>query len=161
MSSWLVAVLVASCLCDIFFVALTRLMLRKVVSKSSFANMIALILLNCLMASLLVIAPFLAARYISTEPSFSGDWPFLFLGLLSRLNLFDGLVSLVFVLLALVSILHMLFWPALNRSLFALACLGVASRHKLMGALGVFLLAASTGKSLELLRVVIAIFGGK
>jgi hypothetical protein len=152
--------LVASFLCDIFFVALTRLMLRKVVSKSSFMVMFGMILLNCFMALLLVVMPyFLGLLYLVWHPH--RFMPFRFLSLLAAFNLFDGLVSMIFVLLAFITILHILFWPVINRSLYAVAGLGIARRRKLMGVLGVSLLAVSTGKSLELLKNMLEIFGGK
>jgi hypothetical protein len=158
--SLLFALLFVSFLCDIFFVALTRVMLRKVTSKSSFMVMSGLILLNCLMALLLVVIPYLIGYRHATRTASSYSLYSVF-SFLALFNLFDALVSLVFVSLALVTILHLLFWPAINRSLYALAGLGIARRRKLMGILGVSLLALSTGMSLELLKSVLELFGGR
>lgn len=155
-------VLTASFLCDIFFVALTRLLLRDIASRTSLIMMLGLILLNCLLASLLVAAPYaLAKPLLANRFSISENWLGILLNMLLQFNLFEALVSLLFVFLTVITVLHLIFWPTLNRSLYALTGLGIAKRRKLMGTLGVALLAAATGQSLALMRTLLDIFAGK
>jgi hypothetical protein len=94
-----------------------------------FSSIAAVILGGCAVAFLLVWAP---ARY----GELAG-------GLLAAFNLFDVLVSLLFVLLALVALAHRLMWPLLNRPIYAFTNAGAVRRRKIFGTLGLMLLGSS------------------
>jgi hypothetical protein len=145
-----VLLLAGSLTCDIVFVWMTRRMLKWVTHKSSFTPMLGIILLNLCAAALLVEGPWIAFGRLSSD--------YAELQLLSFTNAFDALVSFVFVLFAILMLLHVIFWPLLNRLVYALAEAGIAKRRRLNAAIGLALLAASTGRSLELLKKIADIF---
>jgi hypothetical protein len=63
-----------------------------------------------------------------------------FSGVLGYLNIIDGIVSFVFVGVALLMLVHRLLWPLLCRPLYSVQALGIARRKKLFVVLGVPLL---------------------
>jgi hypothetical protein len=78
-------------------------------------------------------------------------------GLLAAFNLFDVLVALLFVLLALVALSHRLLWPFVNRPIYAFANAGVVRRRKIFGTLGLTLLGVSGMPGPDWLREMVGV----
>lgn len=74
---------------------------------------------------------------------------------------FDGLLASVFVVLAILMVVHRIIWPILARPVYALADLGVIQQRKLLGCVGLALLGFGIGKLPEFVKQVISIFVGK
>ena len=79
-----------------------------------------------------------------------------FTGIFSNLGF--ALSAIIFVVLASTMLLHRLFWPMLQRPLYALQALGIASRHKLFVALGLAFFTIAIGKYEWLGKVLKQIF---
>ncbi len=133
--------LAISFVCHAGFLLLLRWLLRRCAEMGRFSSIVAIILSSSAVAFLLVGAP---ARY----GGLAG-------GLLAAFNLFDVLVSLLFVLLALVVLAHRLMWPVLNRPIYAFANAGAVRRRSIFGTLGLMLLGASGTPGSEWLKKIV------
>jgi hypothetical protein len=67
----------------------------------------------------------------------------LYFGLVSATNIFDALLALLFVFLALILLVHRLVWPLLARTLFRMQDIGTKGRRGVLVAVGLALLAAA------------------
>lgn len=129
---------VASFACDLLFIAATRRLLRWSAGLRRFSEIAAVILLNSLIGVLFILGPYLIGNSMSGNSIFTlvlGDM----FGMLSALNVVDGLVASVFIFLAVSMLAHRLFWPLINRPLYALRERGV--RRAVFATVGVALLA--------------------
>jgi hypothetical protein len=84
-----------------------------------------------------------------------------FVVLLSASNMVDAVFASIFFLLILAMLIHRLFWPLLQRGIYALADLGVLGHRKLLGTAGLALLGFGFGKPLELLSKLVDVFTKK
>jgi hypothetical protein len=77
-------------------------------------------------------------------------------------NMFDAALSLLFVLLAVVLLVHRAVWPLLTRTLFRIADIGTKGRRAILTTVGIALLGTSVfgGKFPELVAKLIEKFGG-
>jgi hypothetical protein len=138
------ALALASFLCDVAFVAMTRWSLRFVSRSHDITRMVAVIVTNAMLAVGLILAPFLLARP-GWRPT---QWDQRTLGVdfqklmqfLSLCNSFDAVAASALILLVMVALVHRLLWPLVDRAFYALADLGIARRGKIFGALGLSLL---------------------
>lgn len=133
---------------DIVFIALTRQLLRWSAGLRSFYKIAAVVLLNCLLAFASVVVPFLLAVWLQRS-----SWRLnlaviavsFVSGLVARFNSLTALTALLFVVLALVMLIHRLFWPALERPIYTLQRVGIARRSKLLGTIGIILMGLALG----------------
>jgi uncharacterized membrane protein len=114
---------------DLAFIYITRLCLRWSL-KASLFGILSTVFLNVVLAVILV-GPLVLAR---------GGLESSLLVYLSGSNIFDVLVSSVFLALAFGMLVHRIVWPLVDKPLYALQGLGIARRGKLLGVLGVVLL---------------------
>jgi hypothetical protein len=160
--------------CDISFVALTRRLLRFAGEMTSFFR-ILLVVVGTICLGIGLMAP-----YLASQVSFPGDFlnpdaasqsnipsylsrqiigflvnPFLYS--ISVTNVFDAMLALVFVLLAVILLVHRAAWPLLTRTLFHVQDIGTKGRRAVLIALGIALL---SGKLDDLLQKLIEKFGG-
>jgi hypothetical protein len=157
--------LLMSFACDICFIAGTRWAVDFVSKTESFWKMFVLIASNIVLAVALVIFPFwwggrsspIVAEVIGPRGSNYVD-PHVYVLMLSILNLVDGLVAAIFILLALLMIIHRMAWPALARPVFALADMGIVQHRKLTACLGLALLGVSAGKLPEVVKQLLDLF---
>ena len=135
--------LVASFGCDVMFIALTRWALRKASAMERFYQIVVIILVNCLLSLLLLVGPLLIMfpQPATLDPFGQTPVPayYLVAGLVAALNEIDVLVALIFIFLALLMLLHRLFWPIINRPLYSLQAIGIARRRKVFYTVGVAL----------------------
>lgn len=136
----------ASFVCDIGFIVITRQTLRWCSQMERFVSVLFVILINCLFAMFLVVAP--AALYyrdsgikINPPPEWFARSDWILAGVsFAGMNAVDALTASVFVILALVGAAHRVLWPVLGRALYALQGVGIARRRSLMATLGIALL---------------------
>jgi hypothetical protein len=133
--------------CDLIFIALTRQFLRWAGRMSSSLKVATVVLVNLLLALVLV------SPLIFDKPHAAG-----LLQVVAASNAFD--VAL-FVLLALMFLIHRALWPLMTRTLFRIQDIGTKGRRAILTTIGFALLAAGvTGKVPELLQKLIERLGG-
>jgi hypothetical protein len=104
--------------CDFLFIVLTRLMLAHAAQSNSFLKIATLGIGNAFLAAVLVVVPIYSWAWLYDHHLFA---PIVLpLALLGFSNSLDGLVSLSWFLIAIVMLLHRLFWPLIERPLYAL-----------------------------------------
>jgi hypothetical protein len=123
-----------SFLFDVTFIAATRWALRWSGAMDRFVPIVGVVLVNAALGVLLVGSPFLLLKW---SPNSAETWGAAF-SIAAYSNSIDIIVASVFFVLALTLIAHRLFWPALNRPLYALQDRGV--RKKLFSLAAVTLL---------------------
>jgi hypothetical protein len=159
-------------MCDFLFIALTRGMLARAAQSNSFTTIVALAIGNACLAALLFLVPFVGALMYHNPVSTNGYPPvmpetkvvaaarFLVFSIAAS-KFFDALVSLSWLLIAALMLLHRLFWPLIERPVYALSRHRVFSEQKkLVFFSGVALLGLaipSVGRALE--NVVKAVHG--
>jgi hypothetical protein len=142
--------------CDVAFIALTRRLLRWAGLMTSFIRVMATVALNLLLA-LLFVGPLFFISILSDETSSLGSMAYL----VALSNIFDALLALLFVSLAIILLIHRAVWPLLTRTLLRMADIGTKGRRAILTAIGFALLAAGvTGKVPELIQKVIEKLGG-
>jgi hypothetical protein len=131
------------------FVGIMRATLRTITRSHSPIKIVALSLLN--------IAPLVTFyglfELMFSMPVYPGDLGtvvvlsvvvLLFCGVL--FNFAFVLSAVLFAVLAILMLLHRLFWPAIGRPLYKLQALGVAKRPRFFAAIGLTLIGAAFGK---------------
>jgi hypothetical protein len=154
---------------DMGFIVVTRVMLRSAGQMASSTRVVTVIVANCLLAlllesPLLIIVDLYMEGKLPSEHSATGNFAFfLNLATFSSLgNAFDVCLALLFVLLALMLLLHRFVWPLLTRSVFKMQDIGTKGRRAILATLGTALLGSSMfgGKFPELLQQLIQRLGG-
>jgi hypothetical protein len=143
-------VILASFGSDILFIALTRRTLRWVAQMDQFPQIVAVILLNCLLAAGLLAVPIAWSLHRVVDSIFSGAqatqfvvpffWDVFFV---SASNAIDAIAASIFLLLAALMLIHRLFWPLLNRTLFRIKDVGIKGRRVFLVSVGLALLIAA------------------
>lgn len=151
--------------CDVFFVIVTRRMLRWAGQMRSSLIVLATIFLNLLLA-LTLIFPMIAIGYVLDAGGRNPDitWRLALSSILLFVafsNIFDALLALLFVQLAILLLIHRAVWPLLTRTLFRMQDIGTKGRRAILTTVGLALLAAGvTGKVPDLLQKLIEKLGG-
>jgi hypothetical protein len=155
----MIALMSIGALCDVLFINLTRRMIRWAGNMASVPKLLGVIALNLLLAAFLLGPGLLIARTAFTAKK---ELYLECIVIVSLLNIFDAVISLLFVLLPLTLLIHRLFWPLMSRPLFEIQYIGTRGRRAILLAIGVALLSASVfgGKFPELLKDLIKTFGG-
>jgi hypothetical protein len=145
--------------CDILFVIITRLLIRWAGQMDRTYKLVCVILLNLGLAIAL-----LGPGILLAKRSFTAAFKETVLAdvvAVSRSNLFDVVLALLFVGLALLLLIHRAVWPLLSRTLFRMTDIGTKGRRAILTTVGFALLAAGvTGKVPELLQKLIEKLGG-
>jgi hypothetical protein len=147
--------------CDFLFIALTRYMLTCASQSNSSVKITVLALSNLSLAVVLLVLPFLIGlglyRLFHIIPDYLGT---IFLTA-SFSNFLDTLVSLAWLFVALVMLLHRMIWPLIERPIYALYRHRVLTDQKKLVFFGgvalVGLAIPSVGKALE--NIVKAVHG--
>jgi hypothetical protein len=141
----LIPFMLGSFAADAALIALTRWILRWASTMDRYWKLLSVIVLNVALASSFVIIPLHFAKRQRNELTLT-------LSLLTAANIVDTLAALAFVFLALLLIVHRLFWPAISRPLYFLQGIGIARRGKLFVIIGFALLGYALYRVPELLR---------
>lgn len=156
--------------CDVAFIALTRRMIQWAGEMTSTLKVMTLVVLTMLMGVALV-APLFIVRLDEIGPIGLNETdrplmpriagPDLLLDI-SRTNLVGTALSLGFILLSALFVIHRLFWPLLTRTLFRMQDIGTKGRRAILTAIGVAIMGSSVfgEKVPELLKDLIKTFGG-
>jgi hypothetical protein len=136
--------------CDIAFISLTRGLLRWSGQMTSSPKVLGIVAVNLLLALTLLflgVAPGLILR--ARDPHYdiscsAGNAAHVLLNcalpMVSWANLFDILLALLFVALAVVLLVHRAFWPLLCRTLFRVQSVGTKGRRGILFAVGLGLI---------------------
>lgn len=153
-----VLVVIPGFICDTFFIAVTRALLRWAGSMKSTLQIAVLIIADISLALLLVSPYFL--QYGDSKHVDMG-YAFLAIGI-AYSNVLDVALAAIFFLLCFLLLLHIACWPLLTRTLFRMQDIGTKGRRAILTAVGITLLGTSVfgGKFPELLAKVIEKFGG-
>src|SRR5262249_4013632 len=109
--------------CDVGFIAATRRLLRWAGEMTSSLKVIGAVAIFFFFAPLLHIAgP--AFLFLSARPATGDNILAQVPGAISLGNIFDVLVALLFVLLALLLLIHRALWPLLTRTVFKMQDIG-------------------------------------
>ena len=150
---------------DVVFIACTRRIFRWAGQMQSSLKVLVAVGSSFLLAVILVSPPMLAEAVFAMgghADKTEEDFALMFSSAAALANFFDAILAFLFVFLALMLLIHRLFWPFLNRSLFRLTDIGTKGRRAILTAVGVSLLSASIfhDKIPDLLKEVIKAFGG-
>ncbi|HUA91552.1 MAG TPA: hypothetical protein VL991_03240 [Terracidiphilus sp.] len=146
MTAALFVAILVSYACDITFISITRSLVRWAGEMTSSLKVLGLVAVNLLLALTLLfsgVAPGFILR--TRDPNYdvscsAGNAVHVLLNcalpFVSWGNLFDTLLALLFVALAVVLLVHRAFWPLLCRTLFRLHEVGTEGRRAILVALG-------------------------
>ncbi len=165
--SMLIAVMV-HVMTETLFIAITRRLLRWGAGLVSFLRIASLVVLNLVLAFLLIKAPLLLKDWaFEWRVAHGGEYSlvdhsiFLILSVFAASNLLTALFSIVFIVLGGIMLLHKLFWPVLDRPVYALQKLGFIRRKRLAFTLGIAFIGFAVGNKIpSLLKDVLGSFSG-
>jgi hypothetical protein len=147
--------------CDVAFIAVTRWLLRWAADMNSFIRIAGTVFLNVILATVLISPYWIAMLMVHKVSSITSDAVVSTLAFIGMSNFFDVAIALLFVLLALLLLVHRLAWPLLTRTLFRMSDIGTKGRRAILTTVGLALLAAGiSGKVPELLQKIIEKLGG-
>ncbi|MFY9619268.1 MAG: hypothetical protein WAQ99_05610 [Pyrinomonadaceae bacterium] len=132
--------------CNIFFMVVLRKGLRWSASLTSAPRIILVILGICLAIFIFFVGPLLYERQSSLDDIYDDEYLFIIWVAVTS-NLFIALTAIMFLMLAFGLLVHRIFWPTLNRSIYALQNLPVAKRNSLLWTVGTTLIACAFGWS--------------
>jgi hypothetical protein len=150
--------LVFSYLCDLIFIIVTRVLIRRTSEMSSVSKMM-LPLLATLGLALILVSPMLIAKPLGNRFSENATGTVYLVG---ASNLFDVALALLFGFMVCILLVHSAVWPLLTRTLFRMQDIGTKGRRGILTAVGLALLGTSVfgGKFPELVKDLIKLFGG-
>ncbi|MFZ0748272.1 MAG: hypothetical protein WAM70_02850, partial [Pyrinomonadaceae bacterium] len=100
----------------------------------------------CLAIFIFFVGPLLYERQSSLDDIYDDEYLFIIWVAVTS-NLFIALTAIMFLMLAFGLLVHRIFWPTLNRSIYALQNLPVAKRNSLLWTVGTTLIACAFGWS--------------
>jgi len=150
--------------CDFAFIALTRQTLSWCEHMERFSAAVFVILLNCAVAVIFLFGPallFYVPWYDTSGPGAYERAMWLNqVAVFAAVNTVDALAASLFVFLALLAIMHRVFWPILSRAVYAVQGAGIARRRSLMASLGVvFLTHAGVSLPETIKKIVVTLAG--
>lgn len=162
---------------DVLFIAATRQCLRWASEMKQSYRIAVLVLFNFIFAAGFVLVPYIWAFGTTMSEAigdilagFGGDSPqpptqfVLPVDIVlsaSASNTIDLLAASIFILLAVLLLVHRVFWPLLNRSIFRFQEVGTKGRRAILVTVGLLLLSASTGdKVVDYAKKISEIFKG-
>jgi hypothetical protein len=152
------AMFVGGFISDIAFIAVMRRLLRFAGQETRTLSVVAVMALAMLLAGCLMSPLFLLLRAATIGQADPGR--VLSLGaVVSLADTFDAILALLFVILALLLLVHRAVWPLLTRTLFRMQDIGTKGRRSILTAVGLALLGTSVfGGIPELLKDLIKSF---
>jgi hypothetical protein len=143
---FVIVFLIGGFLCDVVFITVTRRLLGWAGGMNSGIKVFALVFLNIVMSLLLLGPAFVTYYYMFTDArsKFFDKVPGWILSsalCISLSNIFDVLLALLFVLLALMLLIQFAIWPLLTRTLFRITDMKV--RRGILVAIALGLIAGS------------------
>ncbi len=159
-------------ICDFAFIALTRRLLGWVGTATSSSRVIAVVLATVALATILV-SPLILYDFDLDFATFSlslgslgdldaEDLLAMFAVVAALTNVFDAALSVLFIVLCLMLLVHRCTWPILTRSVFRMQEIGTKGRRGILTAVGLALLGSSAfgGKLHELFAKLVEKLGG-
>ncbi len=144
--------------CDVLFIVLTRRLVRWVEEMKSSFKVLALVVFN-LVVGFLMVSPIFLLSFGHWNRSAIFNQMIGTTALVGLSNVFDAALASLFVLLALLLILHRAIWPGLTRTLFRMQDLGTSGRRGILVTVGLALLGWSGAKIPDLARELITALG--
>lgn len=142
-------------ICDVLFIATTRRLLRWAQESTSSVEVVLIVLFNLVLAVALM-APLVFWHSLVKLPAIA----IVDAALVAVSNVFDVILALMFVVLALTLLTHRALWPLLNRTLFRLQDVGTKGRRAILVTVGFALMGAGlTGKVPELVKEIVEKLG--
>jgi hypothetical protein len=155
-------VVVGSFVCDVIFIVITRRLLRLAGEMTRSWRIVLVVAIDFLLACCLIAGYF--NHDSNHKPRFTGllasilDNQFAYS--ISVTNFFDAALALLFVLLAVMLLLHRCIWPVLSRTVFKMQDIGTKGRRGILVTVGLAFLGWSGVQLPELLKKLIEKLGG-
>lgn len=148
----LVALLfLVSLLCDLTYIVLTRYILRRVSRIDHPPEIVIMILVNLAALAIPLFVPIYGALALVNYAPYAAAMVMFSL----MFNAIDFLVGFAGLLLALLLLLHRLFWPTIQRPLYAIYRFAPIKRKRWLFATGLALLFLPTHTTGQLLRTIL------
>jgi hypothetical protein len=129
-------------LSDVAFIALTRRIVRWAGEMRSTFEVLGAVVFTLVLACVLLSPAFglssSLSNFFSNSSILAGVSALI--ALISLSNLFDAMLALLFVFLALILLLHRALWPLLNRTVFRIQEAGIKGRRAILVTIGIALL---------------------
>jgi hypothetical protein len=148
----------AGFICDVAFIVMTRHLLKIAGEMTQSFKVLAVLVLNLLVA-LLLVGPWIVLSHIQNRYDLD-SWALGFLEAISRSNLFDAVLALLFVFFAALLLIHRLLWPLLTRTLFRMQDIGTKGRRGVLIAVGLALLGWSGVNLPDFVKELVKVLGG-
>jgi hypothetical protein len=153
--SLVVLIFISSLLCDLIYIALTRYILQRISGIDHIPEILLMLFLNLLALTIPVLAPIYAGIWLAKYAPHAGAM----VAISFMFNSIDFLAGFAALLLALLLLSHRLFWPAVQRPLYAIyryAPINVPLKEKKwMCTIGIALLFLPYHFTIEVLRAIL------
>ncbi|MFZ0819576.1 MAG: hypothetical protein WAM91_05870 [Candidatus Acidiferrales bacterium] len=140
--------LIGGAVFDLLFIAATRFVLLRIPMMKGFLSIVLTVLANLLLALLCILAPILV---MNGFPLLGWTIRDVIGMLILYSNLIDFLVACAFLIFAAIMVLHRIFWPFIERPLYALDKFGVIKRPRLLVSVGLLLVGFGLGLKFQAL----------
>ena len=148
----LIALVFASSLVvDLFYVTLTRYILRRIVEIDRVTEIIIMLVLNLAALAVAVFGPIYAAVALTKYAPYAAAMIFVSL----IFNFIDFLAGFAAFFAALLLLLHRLFWPAIQRPLYAVYRFAPIKEKKWLFRIGVVLILLPQHLTIEVLKKIL------
>jgi hypothetical protein len=144
-------IFVSSLFCDLTYIALTRYILRRISGIDRIPEILVMIFLNLLALAIPLLGPiYLGIALVKYAPQAGAMVLFSVM-----FNSIDFLAGFAALLLALLLLLHRIFWPAIQRPLYAIYRFAPIKEKKWLFRTGVALLVFPNHFTIEVLRAIL------
>jgi len=134
---------------DVAFIAFTRWLLAWTILRADATAILTVLLINVTLAFGLTGVPLILARTVNDRDTST------LLDLIGSTNIIDAIASGIWILFAIIILVHRLFWPVLSRTLYGLKSLGVLKWRKTLAIVGLILRGMSNEKAEKIISKVI------
>jgi hypothetical protein len=149
--SLVVLIFISSLFCDLIYIALTRFILRRISGIDHIPEILLMIFLNLLALVISVLGPIYAGLWLAKYAPLAGAMVF-FSFAFNSIDLLAGFAAL---LLATLLLLHRLFWPAVQRPLYAIYRFAPIKEKKWLVRIGIALLILPYHLTFEVLKAIL------
>jgi hypothetical protein len=132
---YIILLLAPSLFCDLSYIVLTRWILRRISKIDRVREIVLEVLVSLLILATLLCAPIIFGVRIGRYFPLAGG--VLLVSIV--LNSVDLVVGFAALILALLLLLHRLFWPTVGRSIYAIQRFGLIKNKKLLWVIGITL----------------------
>jgi len=143
---------ISSLLCDLIYIALTRFILRRISGIDHIPEILFMIFLNLLALVIPVLGPIYAGFELTKHGFPMAGAMVLVSFMFNSIDFFAGLAALF---LALLLLLHRLFWPAVQRPLYAIYRFAPIKQKKWLVGIGIALLTLPSHTTLGVLKAML------